>query len=681
MIRVVFSSLRLSVFVLAAISAVMVLTAVSGTAITVLKWGLGSAVAATALLLPFWVLTCKLMGAAYGRRRPGSGGRFDAGRSWIAPAICAVLISAAGFGAAFFPPIPHLSVYCLRPLGSWSAPFLYRALEDPEAGSEAGSELRRNPKILQACLPELIASVQAIQDFKPDNLMEGPMEGEMEELQHPEFRTARRAMGLMGSLGTNAAAAVPVLIGDVRRESRYRRRNPQGTDNWGFFTSGLDTSEVNVREGAENWQVLIRIGKPGVPAIAEALSNSDDSREFAVLATVLGAIGPDAADAVPVLLGLLEQWQGVEDKSVERVLLIQALGGIGAEAEPALPLLFRSTRSPIDREQESAVSAIGSVGRQRKDAVEFLVEVIKSSGAGIAGESEVGSSRSSQLVSAAIRSLASMNPIGRERLVEFVDGQHGPAIAQALTDFPGGVGEIGIAALRKAMESATEFDRFKFACAIEAISGSDEKVIAVYIDELGRDNLAAISRLEKQASSAKAAIPELSRILAETTTGNRWSIARALWAVGQDPELIRPAVLEMLRAEDPGPSLKPEFLAWLKQTTIQPDAIVDALQAGLQSSDSNLDERVWALTEFPPASRKALPEIRKLRAEGKIGGGTYGRFLLSLSLWDTVRFSIPGKAGLFLVVCTACLLVECFVFRWRLRPFSANPQNSPSSGS
>ena|GEM_PF-2707117 len=128
----------------------------------------------------------------------------------------------------------------------------------------------------------------------------------------------------------------------------------------------LRDQDINVRWAAGN--ALANIGAAAVSVLQEALTDyQDDVRLRAVQA--LGAIGPDALEALPALELLSD------DASVEvRRVLPGSLVKVGGAA--AVSAITRMLSDPDDAVRREAVIALGDVGPEAKESVNALVVLL-----------------------------------------------------------------------------------------------------------------------------------------------------------------------------------------------------------------------------------------------------------------------------------------------------------------
>jgi len=119
---------------------------------------------------------------------------------------------------------------------------------------------------------------------------------------------------------------------------------------------------------------LGRIGSPAASGLVQALKNSNPR----VRGLALGAIkhlGPDAKDAVPVLIEMVKKTNN------ESVPAIEALGRIGLASSEAVPLLIETLDSKkpagaLNPARIQAVVALGRIGPNAAAAVPALTKLV-----------------------------------------------------------------------------------------------------------------------------------------------------------------------------------------------------------------------------------------------------------------------------------------------------------------
>ena len=174
---------------------------------------------------------------------------------------------------------------------------------------------------------------------------------------------------ILNQMGAEAEESVPVLIELLRQENFFVHEH---------------TSFTNFRELVS--ETLANIGSAAVPQLIEVLSDTDKSAAVPQLievlsdiavpqliietlsdtdksvhyhaASALGRIGPEARDAVFLLIGMLD-----DDRENIREVAVTALGRIGPEARDAVFLLIGMLDDDREDIREIAVTALGRIGQ------------------------------------------------------------------------------------------------------------------------------------------------------------------------------------------------------------------------------------------------------------------------------------------------------------------------------
>lgn len=114
---------------------------------------------------------------------------------------------------------------------------------------------------------------------------------------------------------------------------------------------------------------LAAMGEAVVPSLIPILETGDTIRKTRAV-SVLEQLGPEAAAAVPALVGLLPtprpRSRFYDDVSTLQASVIRTLGGIGKAAKPALPALEALAEMPAGQKfQAEAEAAISSIRADR----------------------------------------------------------------------------------------------------------------------------------------------------------------------------------------------------------------------------------------------------------------------------------------------------------------------------
>lgn len=148
----------------------------------------------------------------------------------------------------------------------------------------------------------------------------------------------------LGNIGPAAKDAVPALIQHITESNRYKKKATE-------------------KLGQYQWTLK---------SVLETLRDSD------ILwgARALGKIGPDAKDAAPKLLSLLQAIQN-EEFNANKHVLIEALGGIGPTASASVPTLIQLLKDPGADVRLATIVALGKMGPSAKEAKANLEAIIK----------------------------------------------------------------------------------------------------------------------------------------------------------------------------------------------------------------------------------------------------------------------------------------------------------------
>lgn len=124
----------------------------------------------------------------------------------------------------------------------------------------------------------------------------------------------------------------------------------------------------DARDAVKGFQALGARAKPAVPELLSLLNEPDRMTRVYTL-WALGAIGPAAEEAVPVLLDVLR----CEPIATDGIPAAEALGNIGPASAKAVPIIIEKIRSRTCPWDLPLVVALGNIGS--RDAVPVLAEV------------------------------------------------------------------------------------------------------------------------------------------------------------------------------------------------------------------------------------------------------------------------------------------------------------------
>src|SRR5450755_1729050 len=119
-------------------------------------------------------------------------------------------------------------------------------------------------------------------------------------------------------------------------------------------------------------QVEAVLAGEDVPALINTLQTKGSKRRVDA-AAALGAIGPNAKDAVPALLNALKTDSYFEVRCSAAV----SLGQIGARPKVVVPALVEVLKNATGGPDVSAAIGLGLLGPKAKDAVPALIDALK----------------------------------------------------------------------------------------------------------------------------------------------------------------------------------------------------------------------------------------------------------------------------------------------------------------
>ena len=459
---------------------------------------------------------------------------------------------------------------------------LTRALQDPAADVRWHAA-----RALSALGPEAVPAVPALAKLLRDS----------------DAHVRAHAASALGAIGPAARDAVPQLtkaVADpdptVRREAveALRAIRPGPKVVLPLLTRLLQDAEPSVVLRAID--ALSEFGKDAVPALIEALQNPR-MRYWAIL--VLNEIGPDAADAVPALVRVLQ-----EDKDPEvRMEALLALGNIGPAARSHGAMIARMLNDPSPAIQRAALFALTQIGYD--NAADQIARLANSDDAvtRIVSRWALAKLRPTpenikQASLAAIEALKSDDEQVRRAAAHAVCDLDAPSevVAPALVDAMHGASPETMAGIVLALASCGPHAVPRIAGALE-----NEQLCPI-----------AVEVLTAMGPAAKEAVPALVEKLRSTDDPElRREIHLALASIGPDAKAAVPVLIENLSDENP----KVRSSAAYALGKIGPAA--QKAESALRERFANDDDRfvrlsaIWALLHVRPGdqriARRALP--------------------------------------------------------------------------
>lgn len=309
--------------------------------------------------------------------------------------------------------------------------------------------------------------------------------------------------------------------------------------------------------------LLVTYGQPVVPAVVRALAN-EEARYWAAL--VLAGLGPQAKEAVPALLAVIDS----REPEVRREV-IMALGAIGPEAKGAVPALLEQLKSDDESLLLTATYALGSMGEAAQLATPALRDQLQTT-------------EDPFLHAVTAWALARLNPgdesLQRRMLSILADVLGNPTDRQAR-----------IAAARALAQLRPPHD---------LLLPELTRVLENSPPEVTRDALLAF------AAVGEPAVPEMVRMLQYEDM--RPLVSRVLAALGPQAVEAVPALVEVLPESEP--LAQREILMALAAIGPPAQAAVPRIAPLLE--DENAQVRygaAYALGKIGPAAAEAVPNL------------------------------------------------------------------------
>lgn len=320
---------------------------------------------------------------------------------------------------------------------------------------------------------------------------------------------------------------------------------------------------------------------PGLLAIVEDVDAPWFSRRQAAI--TLGRIGEPAADAVPVLIELLDETGDHQEESTQ-LWALKALARFGPVAEEAAPRLVEilNDGSRADLPRLAAIETLGRIGPQRAEVLPALIAAIR-------------------------MGLQTASP-----------QEHSPELERALAavemmELFGGNAASAVPVLIQAARSRSVLLRRSAANTLGMIGPAADPAIPTLVDLLLFDESEEVRDLAARALGriGSAAEPPLTQLLSDPDVGVRVRVARAF----AEMTAVSPPSQQALQAaaQDDEPQVAVAALAALWQTTADGETVIPGALEMIVHPDREIRMRAVELLEsLGPAAEPALPGLREL---------------------------------------------------------------------
>jgi HEAT repeat protein len=394
-------------------------------------------------------------------------------------------------------------------------------------------------------------------------------------LRDPDAKVRRMAIRAWGRIRPNPAVSVPVLSGVLR------------------------DADPSMRTEALN--ILTEIGKPAVPTLVRLLQREDVVYWCCV---ALGEIGPDAAEAAPALVDVLNTNRQPE---VRREAAL-ALGAIGPSSSASVPGLIEALANRSPTVVAGAAYALGRIGPQARAAETPLTRcaansdpLVKTVCAWALAKIDVDNdARKQAAITQLVTALKSHQPALRN------------AALFGLADLKPAPGAV-LPAMREILHDP---DKSVAGTALYAVSSFGDPAIPALTEALKRKELRPdaariLGQMGARASSATPALVEIVR-----TDENGRSRSEALMALGTtnaDPKKVVPAAIEALQSRQEGVCSAACFS--LGRMGSASAAAVPELLKKLGDRDECGAMAAWALVRIAPDSPEVARQLVPLFAK------------------------------------------------------------------
>jgi HEAT repeat protein len=465
-------------------------------------------------------------------------------------------------------------------------PGLYEAAADQKSVPSRhdglpNTAIRAALKIDPNCGPSLAVAVVPSLKAALDNSNEATVEG---------------AASALAELGTHAKTALPALEAAAKKAKRLTAWSIRNA-----ITAASDGATVRDRQAPSQTRCDAiryicgeRATGTKVIALLVELLKDPDARVRAVATDEIGKIGPEAKEAIPILLGLLGDLD--LDDAVRKEFFMEAdpvpraLARMGAAAVPGVAEVLQDRNARWVKRLDAA-RTLGKMAGAAADAIDVLKAALVDKDDSIAVESAVAYIR-----------------VGGKR-------------SEALPILRGGLRsqeESGFVVVRAA-EAAERLG-------VQARELAPD-LIPLLEHKKWRIRLAAAKALCAMGAAARPAMPRIAEILRSGDESERYLLVRAIPRLGAEAREALPALIEVLADRELatpaleaigniGPVAKSAVPAVLKLVSEKPAPVPPAKQEPPWKADhrayqdrQSMEQAVLTLGRIGPDAKAAVPRL------------------------------------------------------------------------
>ncbi len=211
-------------------------------------------------------------------------------------------------------------------------------------------------------------------------------------LESDDVKVRKQAVLALGTMGANAAEAVPALTVCLRKDDDGNVRGDAALSlsKMGAAAAPAVPSLIEALKDPDGYVRFNAAGalfhlktasRPAIPALMEAVAADENKTNMnmfystiqAMAAQALGRASSGTAEAVPFLMKTLKS----ETTDGMRIAVARSLGEVGAEAGPAVPQLQELLRHKNIDVQMAAAYGLAGIGPEARAAVPQLQELAK----------------------------------------------------------------------------------------------------------------------------------------------------------------------------------------------------------------------------------------------------------------------------------------------------------------